>query len=184
MTPRETAGPGRSRGRDEGEPTAAEGLAGWFAGRLPDDWFEGSPEVTVDREEVLVVGRVGAPEVEGAAEEAELGRLSRFRETTREERMRIAREAERRFGRTVSWGAEAGSTRVLFTTLSVPVMTRLRQPERQVLDTLVESGVARSRADALAWCVKLVGRNADAWLGELREALTEVQRLRSQGPDA
>jgi hypothetical protein len=70
----------------------------------------------------------------------------------------------------------------LFTTLSVPVMTRLRQPERQVLDTLVEAGVARSRSEALAWSVKLVGRNADGWLAELRTALESVQRVREQGP--
>ncbi|CAA9236244.1 MAG: hypothetical protein AVDCRST_MAG57-1283, partial [uncultured Blastococcus sp.] len=66
----------------------------------------------------------------------------------------------------------------------VPVMTRLRQDERRVLDTLVDSGVARSRSEALAWCVKLVGRNADSWLAELREAMTSVQRVREQGPDA
>lgn len=179
-------GGGRGRGRETAEPPPADGVAGWFAGRLPDDWFETAPEVRVDRDEVLVVGRVAAPPVEDGvdAAEAEAGRVARFRESTREERMRIAREAERRFGRTVSWGAESGSTRVLFTTLSVPVMTRLRQPEREVLDTLVEAGVARSRADALAWCVKLVGRNADTWLAELREALQAVQSLRAQGPAA
>ena len=175
------------RGREEAAPPPADGVAGWFAGRLPDDWFEGPPEITVDRDEVLVVGRVPAPAEAGddaaARQAAEEGRLSRFRESTREERMRIAREAEHRFGRTVSWGAEAGTTRAHFTTLSVPVMTRLRQPERQVLDTLVEAGVARSRSDALAWCVKLVGRNADSWLAELREALQSVQQLRAQGPD-
>jgi hypothetical protein len=72
----------------------------------------------------------------------------------------------------------------MFTTLSVPVMTRLRQPERQVLDTLVEAGVARSRSDALAWCVRLVGKNTESWLGELRDAMQQVERVRSSGPDA
>ena len=96
--------------------------------------------------------------------------------------MALAREAEQRYGRTVAWGAQAGATRQLFTTRSVPVMTRLRQPERQVLDTLVEAGVARSRSDAVAYCVRAVGENADAWLGELREALQAVQRLRGEGP--
>ena len=61
-------------------------------------------------------------------------------------------------------------------------MTRLRQPERQVLDTLVEAGVARSRSDALAWSVRLVGDNSETWLAELREALTAVQKVREQGP--
>ena len=107
---------------------------------------------------------------------------ARFREDTRDERMAIAREAEHRFGRHVAWGAEAGETSQVFTNLSVPVMTRLRQPERRVLDTLVDSGVARSRSDALAWCVKLVARNSDEWLSELRTAMTTVESVRQQGP--
>ena len=113
---------------------------------------------------------------------AEAGRLSRFREETREERMAVAREAEHLFGRSVAWGAEAGGTRQVFTNLSVPVMTRLRQPERVVLDTLVDSGVARSRSDALLWCVKLVATNADAWLADLRAAMESVESVRQQGP--
>ncbi len=168
-----------------GAGVAGEGVAAWLTGRLPDGWFEGPPEVVVDREEVVVVGRVPAPEVPAdpsAAAAAEAGRVARFRETTRAERMRIADEAEHRFGRKLAWGAQAGSTRVVFTSLSVAVMTLLRQPERRVLDTLVAAGVARSRSDALAWCVRLVGRNADAWLTELREALQAVDRVRSQGP--
>ena len=179
-------GPGR---RDEQDVPSAEGIAGWFAGRLPDGWFEGAPEVTVDRDEVLVVGRVPAPAAEGAAagseaavREAEAGRIARFREDTREERMAIAREAEHRWGRKVAWGARSGSTGQAFTTLSVPVMTRLRQPERQVLDTLVAAGVARSRSDALAWSVRLVGQNADRWLADLRTAMEAVEKVRAQGP--
>ena len=160
-------------------------MAGWFTGRLPDDWFDGPAQVTVDRDEVLVVGTLSAP-VGGsdpvAIAEAEAGRITRFREATREQRIAIAREAEHRFGRRVAWGASVGQTQQLFTTLSVPVMTRLRQPERMVLDTLVDSGVARSRSEALAWCVKLVGRNADGWLGELREAMEAVQKVRDSGP--
>jgi truncated hemoglobin YjbI len=30
--------------------------------------------------------------------------------------------------------------------------------------------------------VQLVGEHADAWLGELRAAMTEVDKLRSSGP--
>ena len=166
------------------DPPPAEGVAAWFGGRLPDDWFDGDPEVVVDREEVLVVGTLPAPpasEDESARTEAEAGRLARFRETTREERMRIAREAERRYGRKVAWGAQSGGTRQVFTSLSVPVMTRLRQPERRVLDTLVESGVARSRSDALAWCVRLVGRNTGEWLSDLRSAMESVEQVRRAG---
>ena len=145
------------------------------------------PSVTVDRDEILVVGTLEAPAVEGddpvAVSAAEAGRISRFREDTRDERIAIAQEAEHRYGRKVAWGAVAGGTRQLFTTLSAPVMTRLRQPERQVLDTLVDAGVARSRSEALAWCVRLVGEHAESWLTELREAMGAVDRLRGQGPD-
>ena len=187
-----TAGPGRSgrrpsARRDSEDVPPADGIAGWFTGRLPDDWFTGEVTIEVDRDEVLVVGPLAAPDAGDdpiATAEAEAGRLTRFREQTRGQRMAIAREAEHRFGRKVAWGASAGGTRQVFTTLSVPVMTRLRQSERQVLDTLVDSGVARSRSEALAWCVKLVGSNADAWLGELREAMTAVQKVREAGPAA
>ena len=176
----------RSRGSEQNVP-AAEAVTGWLTGRLPDDWFVGPPEVVVDREEVVVMGTLAPPEAGGddvAVAEAEAGRISRFREDTREERMRIAREAEHRFGRKVAWGAQVGRTRQLFTSLSVPVMTRLRQPDRLVLDTLVASGVARSRSEALAWCVRLVGRNAEPWLDELRSAMQEVQKVRASGPAA
>jgi hypothetical protein len=170
-------------GRSEPEGSAAEGIAGWFAGRLPDAW--GTPEIAVDREEITVVLTVDPPAAEGTAADvaaAEAGRLSRWREETRDERIQIAREAEHRYGRKVAWGAAAGGSRQLFTHLAVPVMTRLRQPERQVLDTLVDSGVARSRAEALAWSVKLVGQHADTWLAELRQALAAVEKVREQGP--
>jgi hypothetical protein len=162
----------------------SEAITSWFTGRLPEAWFETAPEVSVDRDEIVVVGRVGAPEGEERSAEAESGRIARFREETREARMAIAREAEHRFGRKVAWGAACGATRELFTTLSVPVMTRLRQPERQVLDTLVDAGVARSRSHALAWCVRLVGRHSDEWLTSLRAAMEEVARVREQGPGA
>ena len=110
------------------------------------------------------------------------GRVSGFREDTREHRIEIAREIEHRTRRKVAWGVSVGDERVLFTTLSVPVMTRLRQSERVVLDTLVDAGVAKSRSEALAWCVKLVGRNTDTWLASLRDAMTEVERVRAEGP--
>ncbi len=165
-------------------------IAGWLRGRLPDEWFTGPAEVTIDREEILVLGILPAPEgIEGDTDgpemtEAAHGRISRFREDTRDDRIAIAREAEHRFGRKVAWGAECGPVRGVFTNLAVPVMTRLRQRDRVVLDTLVEAGVARSRADALAWCVRLVGEHTEDWLRDLREAMTSVQRLREQGPDS
>jgi len=158
----------------------------WFKNRLPDTWFEGTPEITVDREEILVVGRLSAPESSGNgdASVAEEARIARFREETRGQRMRIADETEARYGRKVSWGAECGGTRILFTTLSIPVMTRLRQPERQVLDTLVAAGVARSRSHALAWCVRLVGEHESDWIGRLKDALIAVNEARDSGPSS
>ncbi len=166
-----------------------EKLRGWLAGRVPDDLFEELTEVTVDREEITVIGRIPAPhlgeDVSAAEREAAVeGRIQEFRERTREARIAVARDAEHRFRRKVSWGVECGTERALFTHVAAPVMTRLRQPERQVLDTLIAGGVARSRSDALAWCVRLVQRHTDDWLTELRESLENVQRVRAQGPDA
>ncbi|MER6946342.1 hypothetical protein ABT294_20140 [Nonomuraea sp. NPDC000554] len=161
-------------------------IRAWFTGRLPEGWFTGAPEIVRDREEIAVLGTLQEPEAEGSeAERVALvdGLIRRFREETRDRRIEIAKEAERRFRQKVSWGVVCGGETVMFTTLSVPVMTRLRQSERQVLDTLVAAGVARSRSDALAWCVRLVGKNTDTWLTELRDALQHVDRVRSSGPD-
>ena len=162
-------------------------LDAWFAGRLPDDWFAGTPEILADRDEIIVVGTLPEPELAAevtpeARAEALLARIQGFREDTRHHRMRIADEAERRFGRKVAWGAVCGDQRHLFTTLSVPAMTRLRMPERRVLDTLVEAGVARSRSHALAWCVRLVAERQEDWLADLREALEKVEDVRGDGP--
>jgi hypothetical protein len=180
-------GGGRGRGSQAPEPASADDAAAWFAGRLPDEWFTSAPEITVDREEIVVIGELPALTEEfaddAALAAAQAGRISRFRETTRDERIEIARQAEYRYGRKVAWGAKLGDNVELFTTLSVPVMTRLRQPERLILDTLVNAGVARSRSEALAWAVRLVGEHADAWLRELREAMSKVDDLRKEGPD-
>jgi hypothetical protein len=173
--------PGRPGGWQQAEQPDASSAGDWFAGRLPQGWFAGDPTVVVDREEITVIGRL--PDLEDEENEAHAsGRVARFREETRTERMRIADEAEHRYGRKVAWGVDVGDERILFTHIAVPVMTRLRQPERQVLDTLVDAGVARSRSDALAWSVKLVGEHADEWLGRLRDAMRNVDDLRAEGP--
>ena len=165
----------------------AEDVSSWFAGRLPKTWFVGPPEVSADGDEVLVVGTL--PDVELAKgtpadgrSAARSARIDRFREETRDERVKIAREAERHFKRKVAWGARCGEQTKIFTTLSVPVMTRLRMSERSILDTLVAGGVARSRSDALAWCVRLVGMHQADWIRGLRDALVKVEEARSKGP--
>jgi hypothetical protein len=185
-------------------------VSAWFGERLPTEWTATAPRITVDREEIIVILAVSAPEPAAPAEtgspeagspeadspaqpstddatqaaraEAIAGRIARFRDETRSRRIAIAREAEHRFGRKVAWGVESGGTEQVFTNLAIPVMTRLRQSERLVLDTLVEAGVARSRAHGLAWCVRLVGDNAATWLTDLRAAMAEVEKVRDSGP--
>jgi hypothetical protein len=172
---------------------ALERLRGWFTGRLPADWQTAAPEVTADREEITVVLHLADVELSEEAStaeraEARVGRARAFREDTRAHRMEIAREAEHRYDRKVSWGVAVGAGedahRELFTHVAAPVMTRLRQPERMVLDTLVDAGVARSRSEALAWCVRLVGRHEGDWLAELQEAMSTVADVRNRGPAA
>lgn len=164
-------------------------ISAWFVGRLPSEWTAGGSEVVVDREEITVRVSTEAPVLGDDATDADVaeaveGAVQRFREDTRERRMAIAREAEHRFERKVAWAVTVGDRTELFTHLAAPVMTRLRQPERMVLYTLVDANIARSRADAVAWCVRLVGRNADEWLSELRDALATVDDVRASGPGA
>jgi hypothetical protein len=158
----------------------------WFKRRVPADWFTAPPEVTADGEEIVVVGALPdvTPQKASADERQAAGRdaIRRFREASREQRVRLASEAERRFGRPVAWGATCGDVRETFTSHAMPVMTRLRMPERRVLDTLISCGVARTRSDALAWCVRLVGEHEADWLRDLRAALTHVEKVRSAGP--
>jgi hypothetical protein len=175
----------------ENEVPASSGdkLRGWFTGRMPGDWFTAAPEVRIDREEITITGVLASPKAAEGASDAERaaaadGRTRRFREDTRQQRIEIARDAEHKFGRKVSWGVTCDGRTVMFTTFSVPVMTRLRQSERLVLDTLVDAGVARSRSDALAWCVRLVGEHEDTWLAELRDALRRVEQVRADGPQS
>src|SRR4029077_4737222 len=107
--------------RPEAEP---DEVRGWFAGRLPDDWFEGTPDITLDTEEILLVGTLssaGLPaDTPAAKAAAQAARVKRFREDTRDHRIRIAREAEHRYGRQISWGAVCGEHRERFTTLAPP----------------------------------------------------------------
>ncbi|WP_249644467.1 hypothetical protein [Nocardia sputi] len=203
---------GRTGGWQQADLPDPSDVPDWFAGRLPSEWFTGPPVIEVDRDEIVVIGELPIPRPEkpdttndpadpaDAADAADAadddnaaptgevpratkeGAIARFRESTRPARMQIANEAQHRYRRNVAWGVSVDGERILFTHLAVPVMTRLRQPERKVLDTLVDAGVARSRADALAWTVKLAGKHAEAWLEELREAMRKVDDLRSEGP--
>lgn len=161
----------------------------WFTGRIPSEWFKSKPEISADRDEVVVVGELPDVKLEAGATEQELGaaregRIKQFREDTREQRMKIADDVTDKWGRQLSWGVKIAGEITMFTHLSVPVMTRLRLEHRLTLDTLVDAGVARTRSDALAWCVRLVAKNQDAWLRDLREAFNHVEKIRAKGPAA
>lgn len=182
---------GRPGGWQQADLPDAANAPDWFAGRLPSEWFSGPATIEIDRDEIVVIGELALPAPESSEDEEAGsepspatvdGLIARFRESTRPARMQIAQEAQARYGRNVAWGVSVNGERTLFTHLSVPVMTRLRQPERKVLDTLVDAGVARSRADALAWTVKLAGKHAEEWLAELRSAMRKVDDLRAEGP--
>ncbi|MFE7742994.1 hypothetical protein [Nocardia sp. NPDC057455] len=186
---------GRTGGWQQADLPDPSDVPDWFAGRLPNEWFTGQPVIEIDRDEIVVIGELAIPQPEKKPEtdDADVpaeevpratkeGAIARFRESTRPARMQIANEAQHRYRRNVAWGVSVDGERIMFTHLAVPVMTRLRQPERKVLDTLVDAGVARSRADALAWTVKLAGKHAEEWLEELREAMRKVDDLRSEGP--
>jgi hypothetical protein len=184
-------GPQRGRRRTaERVPSGPEQerlIGAWFSGRVPAGWFEGSPTIEIDGDEILIVGTLPRPQLaESAGEDevrvAEQARISGFREETRGARVRIAEEAQPAFMRTVSWGAQCGGSRVHFTTAGVPAMTRLGMRDRRVLDTLIDAGVASSRSQALAWCVRLVGRHESEWIDELRTAMAKVEEVRNRGP--
>jgi hypothetical protein len=165
----------------------AETLRDWFAERLPDGLFDEPVKIVFDREEITVIGSIAAPTPDPGASEIEqavaiANWIKTFRERTRQTRIEIASDAEHIFGRKVSWGVTCGDITQMFSTLSIPVMTRLRQSERRLLDTLVDAGVARSRSDALGWCVRQVGEHTETWLSDLREAMRRVEEVRDAGP--
>lgn len=180
-------GRGRGRGRQVEPPTTTtEELRAWFAGNLPDDWFSEPVSVVFDRDEIIVTGDIAAPKIEKGdnATIANAARIQAFRENTREDRIAVASRAEQTFLRKVSWTVTCGDEAGDFTVANVPVMTRLGMEHRQLLDTLIDAGVARSRSEALAWTVQLVAENESEWLGKLREAMTEVEALRNEGPSS
>lgn len=165
-------------------PVSKDDYQQFFDEAIPDGWFVGPVDVMFDDVEVMLVGTLPVPGDQLADDDVCDELVSDFREHTRDQRIRIAARAEERWQRKVAWAVRCGDATMVFTHLSVPAMTRLRLKERTVLDTLVGAGVARSRSDALAWCVRLVGRNVDEWLEDLREALESVDEVRRRGPSA
>jgi hypothetical protein len=142
---------------------------------IPGGWFDGPPRLTVDDDEILIVGTLA----DGGPGE---GDPDGFREANRAARMEIADRVQPATGRSVAWAVTSGDATTVFTSLGVPVMTRLRIGEREVLDTLLAAGVAKSRSEALAWCVRFVGQKESDWLQELRTSIESVSRVRADGP--
>lgn len=181
-------GRGRGRGRRQQAPppTSTEELRSWFAGSLPDDWFVDPVDVRFDRDEIVVTGVLATPKLQDGddAALAAAARISSFREDTREQRIAVAQRAEQTFERKVSWAVRCGDEHGSFTRASIPVMSRLHLEDRQILDTLIDAGVARSRSEAMAWCVRLVADNESAWLDELRAAMTDLEAARDKGPES
>jgi len=180
--------PGRGRRRRQSDPpaTSSEALRAWFAGQLPDDWFTDPVDVSFDRDEILVTGTLKVPKVSKGDDKAAAceSRITAFREDTRDRRIAIAERAEAHFDRKVSWAVECGDIHRSFTRASVPVMSRLHFDERNVLDTLIDAGVARSRSEAVAWCVQLVAENETEWLDKLRAAMSDLESVRDAGPES
>ncbi len=143
----------------------------FFRETVPAEWFTGPVDVSFDRDEILVAGCLD-PEVDPVE----------FRERSRPHRVHLADQAESRFLRKVSWAIRQDGTEIRFTTVSVPVMTRLRIDERTVLDALIDGGIARTRSEALSWCVRLVGQHQREWLEELLAATETVRAVRERGP--
>src|SRR3569832_1235983 len=104
----------RARSYERSDAQVAEDVAAWLQGRLPDEWVSTAPDVSVDRDEILITLTLTAPEVDGAeasaVASAETGRISRFREDTQKEQKQETRKAKHRYGRRVAWGATAGGT--------------------------------------------------------------------------
>ena len=159
----------------------------WFDSHIDADWSAEGVRISTDDDEILAVVKLGTDDADlpEASDDKEIAikRIARrFSKSTRQSRMAVADSAQELFERKVSWGVQAGEDTYLFTHVTAPAMTRLRMGERRVLDTLVNSGVATSRSEALAWCVKFVKDNETEWLENLRDAYKSVEQVRNEGP--
>jgi hypothetical protein len=107
---------------DHGE----EGYGLWLDPAVQDDpvyaehWAGHRPvTVTVEDDQIVVLGALPESELPQVSDEeregAASGRIARFRHESRGERMLIAREAEERFQKNVTWGATLGGVTKRFT---------------------------------------------------------------------
>jgi hypothetical protein len=154
----------------------AEEIQTFIARRLPDELKAAPPEVRLYTDEIVIILTMAAPAPAAEAQAI----ISRVREESRSLRMQIARDLEQRTGLPIAWGLRCGEVEVLFTTRTVPVMTRLGRTERDVLDTLVAAGVADTRSSALAYTVRAFAQEHAEWLAEVRTAIAEVEKVRER----
>ncbi|MDQ6772979.1 MAG: hypothetical protein M3024_08325 [Candidatus Dormibacteraeota bacterium] len=94
-------------------------ISGWFAARVPGDWFTGAPTVALDGEQVVVTGALAAPSLPDGASAGfragyEAAQIHSFREHTRRHRIGLAREVEHRYEVPVTWAATCGATTTTF----------------------------------------------------------------------
>jgi hypothetical protein len=160
-------------------------LQSWLQERAPANLLAGPPEIAIYDDEAVIVLPLVTAELDDALTDeerraAERALIARRREETRPWRMKQARELQSRLGRSVAWGMRAGESEALFSTRSVPVMTRLGRTERDVLDTLVAAGVADTRSAALAYAVRAFAAEHTDWLDEVREAIAQVDQVRGR----
>lgn len=162
-------------------------LQRWLHERLPADLLADAPEISVYDDEIVIVLPINADPYPAAAEhdpeaqrQAVLDQIAQRREETRAHRIRLAREIQKSFGLPVAWGMRQGQIRVLFTSRTVPVMTRLGRSERDVLDTLVAAGVAETRSAALAYVVRAFAIEHADWLVEVRQVIEQVEQVRAR----
>jgi hypothetical protein len=153
--------------------------------RAPANLLAEPPDIAIYDDEVVIVLPIVIPEQHDALPEeeqraSERALIARRREETRPWRMKQARELQPKLGRAVAWGMRAGASEALFSTRSVPVMTRLGRTERDVLDTLVAAGVADTRRAALAYAVRAFAAEHTDWLDEVREAIAQVDQVRAR----
>ena len=188
-TGRGGAGPGRG-GWQQADLPGADDAAAWLAGRLPDGWFtggaggHGGPRGDRRRRRRCRRSRASSPRGRRAAPSAPRPRRAGSPGSARTPARSGSRSPARPSTATAarSPGARgSATTEQLFTVASVPVMTRLRQPERVVLDTLVDAGVARSRSDALAWAVGWSAQHADDVAGRAARGDGDGRRAARQG---
>ncbi|NJN15211.1 MAG: hypothetical protein HC822_02345 [Oscillochloris sp.] len=161
--------------------TDQETLARQLEQRLPEELRIAPPIIQRYEDELLIMLTIAPPETPGddplrAAQQ----QIAVQRESSRKLRMQLAAEIQRAVGLPVAWGMRVGDVEVLFTSRTVPVMTRLNRLERDVLDTLVAAGVADTRSSALAYVVRTFALEHGSWLEEVRGAIAEVSRVRGR----